>query len=144
MSTNRLIVDAKVYDDFVDLFTARVKGLKVGDPSDPAVAIGPIINKKQLAGHLKHIEGALAAGARQLIGGLPDGQVLPPHVFVDVRNGMAMAQEELFGPIAPITKVSSEAEALQAANDTQYGLSSSVSPVTLSVASGSPSAWTLA
>ena len=126
MSTNRLIVDAKIYDDFVDLFTARVKGLKVGDPNDPAVAIGPIINKKQLAGHLKHIEGAHAAGARQVIGGAPDGQLLPPHVFVDVRNDMAIAQEEMFGPIAPIIKVSSEAEALQVANDTQYGLSSSV------------------
>ena len=61
-----------------------------------------------------------------MIGGLPDGQVLPPHVFVDVRNDMAIAQEEIFGPIAPIIKVSSEAKALQVANDTQYGLSCSV------------------
>ncbi len=126
MSTNRIVVDAKVYDDFVDLFTARVRELKFGDPNDPAVSIGPIINKKQLSGHLKHIEGARAAGARELIGGPPDGQVLPPHVFVDVKNEMAIAQEEMFGPIAPIIKVSNEAEALQVANDTQYGLSSCV------------------
>ena len=126
MSTNRIIVDAKVYDEFVDRFTAHVKGLKYGDPNDPAVSIGPVINKKQLASHLEHIQSAHAAGARMMTGGAPNGQVLPPHVFADVRNDMGLAQEELFGPIAPLIRVSSEAEALQAANDTQYGLSSCV------------------
>ena len=126
MSTNRIIVDAKVYDEFVDRFTAHVKGLKYGNPSDPAVAIGPIINKKQLAAHLAHIEGARVAGARQVVSGDPEGQVLPPHVFVDVTNDMQIAQDEMFGPIAPIIKVDGEAEALRVANDTQYGLSSAV------------------
>jgi aldehyde dehydrogenase (NAD+) len=126
MSTNRIIVDAKVYDEFVDRFTAHVKGLKYGNPSDPAVAIGPVINRKQLAAHLAHIEGARAAGARQVVGGDPEGQVLPPHVFVDVTNEMQVAQDEMFGPIAPIIKVDGEAEALRVANDTQYGLSSAV------------------
>jgi aldehyde dehydrogenase (NAD+) len=126
MSTNRIIVDAKVYDEFVDRFTAHVKGLKYGNPSDPAVAIGPVINKKQLAAHLAHIEGARAAGARQVVGGDPKGQVLPPHVFVDVTNDMQVAQDEMFGPIASIIKVDGEAEALRVANDTQYGLSSAV------------------
>jgi aldehyde dehydrogenase (NAD+) len=126
MSTNRIIVDAKVYDEFVDRFAAHVKGLKYGDPNDPDTAIGPIINQKQLAGHMAHIEGARAAGARQVVGGDPEGQVLPPHVFVDVKNEMQIAQDELFGPIAPIIKASGEAEALRLANDTQYGLSSAV------------------
>ncbi len=54
------------------------------------------------------------------------GQVLPPHVFVDVKNEMQIAQDEMFGPIAPIIKVNGEAEALRVANDTQYGLSSAV------------------
>ncbi len=126
MSTNRIIVDAKIYDAFIDRFTTHVKGLRYGDPKDPAVSIGPVINAKQLAGHLKHIEAARAAGARQVVGGAPEGQVLPPHVFADVRNDMEMAQEEMFGPIAPIIRVSGEAEALQVANATQYGLSSSV------------------
>jgi aldehyde dehydrogenase (NAD+) len=126
MSTNRIIVDAKVYDEFVDQFTAHVKGLKYGDPHDPTVAIGPVINKKQLSAHLAHIEGARVAGARQVAGGDPQGQVLPPHVFVDVTNDMRIAQDEMFGPIAPIIRVDGEAEALQVANDTQYGLSSAV------------------
>jgi len=126
MSTNRIIVDAKIYDDFVDRFTKHVKALKYGDPNDPDVSIGPIINQKQMKGHMAHIEGARAAGARQVVGGDPQGQVLPPHVFVDVKNDMQIAQDELFGPIAPIIKVNGEAEALQVANDTQYGLSSAV------------------
>lgn len=126
MSTNRIIVDAKIHDEFVERFTLRVKDLKCGDPNDPAVSIGPVINKKQLASHLQHIAGARAAGAREMTGGEPNGQVLPPHVFADVRNDMAVAQDELFGPIAPIIKVSGEAEALKVANDTQYGLSSCV------------------
>jgi aldehyde dehydrogenase (NAD+) len=126
MSTNRIIVDAKVYDEFVDRFTTHVKGLKCGDPSDPDVAIGPVINQKQLSAHLAHIENARAAGARQVVGGDPDGLVLPPHVFVDVKNDMQIAQDEMFGPIAPIIKVNGEGEALRVANDTEYGLSSAV------------------
>ena len=75
---------------------------------------------------MAHIEGARAAGARQVVGGDPQGQVLPPHVFVDVTNEMQIAQDEMFGPIAPIIKVNGEGEALRVANDTQYGLSSAV------------------
>jgi aldehyde dehydrogenase (NAD+) len=119
-------VDAKVHDEFVDLFTAHAKGLKYGDPKDPSVFIGPIINQKQLKSLVKHIEGARSAGARELLGGDPQGQVLPPHVFVNVINDMAIAQEETFGPVAPIIKGNGEAEALRVANDTEYGLSSAV------------------
>lgn len=125
-STNRIIVDAKVYDEFVGDFSALAQDLKSGDPNDPGTSIGPIINKKQLAAHMAHIQGARAAGARQVVGGDPTGHVLPPHVFVDVKNDMQIAQDEMFGPIAPIIKVNGEAEALRVANDTQYGLSSAV------------------
>ena len=104
MSTNRIIVDTKVHDDFVDRFVAHVKGLKCGDPSDPEVAIGPIINKKQLGAHITHIQGARAAGAKEVLGGEPDGQVLPPHIFVNVTNDMQVAQDEMFGPIAPLSR----------------------------------------
>ena len=126
MSTNRVIVHAKIYDEFVDRFVDHVKGLKCGDPNDPDVTIGPIINQKQIKSHLDHIQGAKAAGARQVVGGELQGQVLPPHVFVDVKNDMQIAQEEMFGPIAPIIKVQDEAEALRVANDTDLGLSSAV------------------
>lgn len=71
MITNRLIVDVKVYDQFVERFSARVRGLKVGDPYKPETAIGPIINESQFQGLSKHIENAGARGARQTAGGDP-------------------------------------------------------------------------
>jgi aldehyde dehydrogenase (NAD+) len=71
-------------------------------------------------------EVGLSEGARQVVGEDPQGLVFPPHVFVDVENKMRIAQEETFGPIAPIIKVKGEFEALQVANDTEYGLSSAV------------------
>ncbi|MBE9177805.1 aldehyde dehydrogenase family protein [Oculatella sp. LEGE 06141] len=126
MSTNRLIVDEHVYDEFVDRFVDRVRQLKLGDPNDPDTDIGPIINEAQLNAHLQHIENGRQEGARQLLGGDPDGLMLPPHVFAEVTNRMNIAQEELFGPIAPIIKVRNEADALQVANDTEYGLASAV------------------
>ena len=126
MSTNRIIVDAKLHDEFVERFTTQVRALKYGDPKKPETAIGPVINQKQLSAHLAHIQGAKAAGATQMIGGDPQGLVLPPHVFVNVKNEMQIAQDETFGPIAPIIKVAGQAEALRVANDTAYGLSSAV------------------
>jgi aldehyde dehydrogenase (NAD+) len=126
MSSNRIILDTSIYDEFVDRFIAHVKTLKCGDPSDPSVSIGPVINEKQLRAHLARIEGARKEGARELLGGSPDRQVLPPHVFADVTNDMAIAQDEIFGPIAPIIRVTDEEEALHVANQTEYGLSSAV------------------
>lgn len=126
MITNRIIVDATIYDRFVERFTARVRNLKVGDPNSLGTAIGPIINKSQFDGLLKHIENARANGARQAAGGEPKGLVLPPHVFADVTPRMQVAQDEMFGPVVSIIKVTGEEEAIRVANDTEYGLSSAV------------------
>lgn len=126
MITNRIIVDATIYDRFVERFTARVRGLTVGDPNSADTTIGPIINKSQIEGLLKHIENARSNGARQTAGGDPKGLLLPPHVFADVTPDMPIAQQEMFGPVISIIKVRGEAEAIQVANDTEYGLSSAV------------------
>ena len=75
---------------------------------------------------LEHIEKAHAEGARQAIGGDPEGLVLPPHVFVDATNDMSIAQDEFFGPVTSIIEVRGEEQALQVANATPYGLSSAV------------------
>lgn len=126
MITNRLIVDSKIYDQFVERFTARVRNLKVGDPTSADTAIGPIINQSQFDGLMKHIAAARANGARQTVGGDPQGLVLPPHVFADVTPLMQIAQDEMFGPVVSVIKVAGEEEAIRVANDTEYGLSSAV------------------
>jgi aldehyde dehydrogenase (NAD+) len=126
MITNRLIVDAKIYEPFVERFSARVRGLKIGDPNNADTAVGPIINKSQFEGLIKHIENARSAGARQTAGGDPKGLMLPPHVFADVTPHMQVAQDEMFGPVVSIIKVTGEEEAICVANDTEYGLSSAV------------------
>jgi len=126
MSTNRIVVDDSVYDAFVEAFVRRVRDLKVGDVDDPETFIGPIINDRQLESLQEKIAKAHDEGARQVVGGEPDGRVLPPHVFVDVTQGMSLAREESFGPIVPIIRARDEEDALRIANDTEYGLSSAV------------------
>lgn len=126
MAINRIIVDARVHDEFVEVFTERVRRLKYGNPDDDDTIVGPLINKQQLQKLLEHIAKARSEGAKPVIHGEPEGLVLPPHVFINATNQMSIAQEELFGPVVSIIKVRDENEALAAANDTTYGLSSAV------------------
>jgi aldehyde dehydrogenase (NAD+) len=126
LSSNRIIVDESVLDEFEERFIAHVKTLKYGNPNDADTVIGPIISSKQFERLMGLIESARGAGARELLGGEPQGLVVPPHVFADVTNDMEVARNELFGPVAPIIKVKGEEEALRVAYDTEYGVSSSV------------------
>src|SRR6185437_3296196 len=104
MSVNRVIVDDSLYDAFVEGFVEKVKVIKVGDPDEPDTLVGPIINETQLEGLVEKIREAKASGARQLVGGEPERQVLPPHVFADIANDSRLAREEIFGPIAPVIR----------------------------------------
>jgi aldehyde dehydrogenase (NAD+) len=126
MAINRIIVEEILYEDFVGRFTDRVRHLKYGDPNQPDTMVGPIINRAQMDHLRKHIDMARAAGIPQVLGGEPDGQVLPPQVFRDVCNEHPIARDELFGPVAPILRSRGEEDALMIANSTEYGLSSSV------------------
>jgi aldehyde dehydrogenase (NAD+) len=126
MSSNRIIVDTAVYDRFVEQFVERARALRHGDPNDPGTAIGPIVNRRQLDAMQAKMAQARSEGARQVLGGPAEGLVLPPHVFIDVDNHSALAQSELFGPIAVIIRADGEEEALRLANQTEYGLSSAV------------------
>lgn len=126
MITNRIIVHEKLYDGFVQKFVERVKSLKYGDPRDHEVIIGPIINQKQIDFSLQNIEKAKAQGTEVLLDGQLIGNVLTPTIFGNVRNDSELAQTELFGPIVPIIKASSDDEAIEFANHTIYGLSSAI------------------
>jgi aldehyde dehydrogenase (NAD+) len=126
MAINRLVVDAKVHDEFVERFVSKVRRLKVGNPNDADTVVGPLINQQQLQKLVQHVDTARREGARQVLGGEPQGLVVPPHVFVDATNAMSVAQNELFGPAVSIIKVKGDEEALAVANAVPFGLSAAV------------------
>ncbi len=126
MAVNRILVDARCHDAFVERFVERGAALQVGNPADPGTAIGPIINRSQLESIERKVEATVQRGARALLRGPARGLVLPPVVLDDVTNDMPAAHEELFGPVAPILRFQGEEEAVRIANDTEYGLSSAV------------------
>lgn len=126
MSLNRVVVDASIYDKFVDVFKDKVSQLKAGDPSDPKTAVGPLINQSEVKRILKEIENSEAKGAKVVIGGQAEGNVLYPTILKDVTNDMPVAQNEMFGPVSSVIKAKDEQDAIRIANDSPYGLSGAV------------------
>ena len=123
-----IIVDA-VYEEFEQKFVEAVSHLKMGDPSEEGVYIGPQARMDLRDGLADQVRRTVSAGARILIGGeIPGGagSFYPPTVLADVRPGMAAWAEELFGPVATLIRVPDEAEAIRVANDTPFGLGGSV------------------
>ena len=102
MAINRIIVEQPLLEDFTRRFVERVKALPYGDPSKPGTVVGPVINARQLAGLKEKIATAKAEGATLLLGGEPQGNVMPPHVFGNVTADMEIAREEIFGPLVGI------------------------------------------
>ena len=124
---NRMLVQEGVYDAFAAKFTAAVKGLHVGNGLDDGVTQGPLINPAALAKVKAFVDDARAKGAKVLIGGSPDalgGNFFEPTVLSEVPREARMFDEEIFGPVAPLYKFKSEAEAIALANDTPFGLAS--------------------
>jgi len=126
MSTERIIVDRSVADEFSAKLAERAAKLTVGDPSDPTTQIGPLINAAALERVSGLVEDAVAKGASKLTGGDADGLVYPPTVLRGVREDMRIYREESFGPSVSIIEVDGPDEAIRVANDTEYGLSASV------------------
>ena len=128
MAINRIVVDERVHDEFVDRFVERARALPVGDPCDEKTVIGPIINDSQLQSVRDKVDEATSDGATVALGGEPTGpigSVLPPHVLLG-SNDVATARQEVFGPVATIIRARDEEDALRIANDTELGLSSAV------------------
>ncbi|MDF2692064.1 MAG: Aldehyde dehydrogenase [Labilithrix sp.] len=126
LAINRILLDRKIHDTFLERFVKRVAALQVGDPSDPKTAIGPIINRSQLDGILKKVDATLACGAHVILRGQVSGLVLSPIVLSEVTNDMPAAREEVFGPVASIIRFDGEDEAVRLANDTEFGLASAL------------------
>jgi len=126
MAGSRIIVEAPIYETFLQRFAAKAKTLQVGDPRDPRTVIGPLIRSSQCQMIDRKIKEAVAAGARVLTGGTYEGNFYQPTVVADVTPNMAAFRDELFGPVAAVTRADNADHALALANNSSYGLSSAV------------------
>ena len=124
---NRILVQESVFDAFVDKFLTAVSALKVGNGAEDGVTIGPLINEPAYRKVSALVDQAVTAGANVLIGGRGSaddgGCFYQPTVLTGVDNNMELYNEEIFGPVAPVVKFTTEAEAIAMGNDTPYGLS---------------------
>ena len=123
--TNRFLIQDGVYDRFTEKLARAVADMKVGDGLKGETQQGPLIDMKAVEKVEEHIQDALAGGARVVTGGKRHalgGSFFEPTVLADVKPGMLVAKEETFGPLAPLFRFKTEEEAIQMANDTEFGL----------------------
>ncbi|MFL1897187.1 aldehyde dehydrogenase family protein [Aquimarina sp. 2-A2] len=123
MSINRLVIHEDVADEFVSKFVKKAKALKSGNPMDQEVIIGPLINTDQVARIQKDIEASTKAGAKIILGGNAKDALLEVTILDHVTDDMPIAENEIFGPVAPIIRFKTEEEALNIANSKDFGLS---------------------
>jgi succinate-semialdehyde dehydrogenase/glutarate-semialdehyde dehydrogenase len=122
---NRLYAQAGIYEAFVARLAEKAKALKVGNGFEPGVAIGPLIDDHGVQKVERHVADALEHGARVVTGGRRiEGRFFEPTVIADITPQMLCTREETFGPLAPVGRFESEADAVRLANATEFGLAS--------------------
>jgi succinate-semialdehyde dehydrogenase/glutarate-semialdehyde dehydrogenase len=129
IAAKRFLVQAAVFDRFHDAFAERMQARTMGDPTDPAVQLGPLARHDLRDRLARQVEGSVAGGARVSCGGRAPGRTgffYPPTVLVEAPPGTPAAEEELFGPVATLWRFDGEDEALARANGTPYGLAASL------------------
>jgi len=126
---SRLFVQESVYDQFVDRLATKVNDRKLGDPFDPATQQGPQVDKAQFDKILSYIAKGREQGARCVTGGERHGDkgfFIKPTIFADVKDDMAIACDEIFGPVLSVIKFKEVDEVIERANTTDYGLAAAV------------------
>ena len=122
---NRIYVQDKVYDQFLEKFAAKVKALKVGNGFEDGVVQGPLIEDAAVQKVERHVQDAIAKGGKVVVGGKKlSGQFFEPTVISGATADMLCAKEETFGPFAPVFRFHKDQEAIDAANNTEFGLAS--------------------
>jgi aldehyde dehydrogenase (NAD+) len=127
----RMLLPRSRYDEGVELITQAMSAVPYGDPQDPGMLMGPLVSRRQLDRVLGYIDKGREEGARLVVGGgrpshLPKGYFVEPTLFVDVDNSMAIAQEEIFGPVLAVIPYDDDDDAVRIANDSRYGLSGGI------------------
>ena len=126
LNTRKIIVQRRLYGEFLEKFVARARALPSGDPQDPKTIIGPLITRAALEQVHARVEEARSLGATIHTGGTYQGQIYAPTILTDVPYSARMSNEETFGPIVIVEAVDSDEEAIQVANRVDYGLTSSI------------------
>jgi acyl-CoA reductase-like NAD-dependent aldehyde dehydrogenase len=132
VAQTRILVPESRKDEYVDAIATMMSALVVGDPSDPATEIGPMVTRKQQERVGGYITAGASEGARLVVGGegMPEsvdrGWYVRPTLLADVDNNMSIAREEIFGPVLSVIAYRDDADAIRLANDSDYGLSGSV------------------
>ena len=128
-AVERIYVHQEVYHDFINYFVQEVKQLKLGDPENEEVSIGPLTRKAQVTFLQDQVDDAVAKGAKVLSGGKAEtrqGYYFQPTVLIDTNHEMKLMRQESFGPVIGIQQVSNDQEAVTLMNDTNYGLTAAV------------------
>lgn len=126
ISTQRVLADHKIYGDYLEALKDGVEGIKVGNPIEEGIQMGPMIRESDAVRVGEWITEAVGGGARVLTGGDREGTVFAPTVVADVDPKMKISCEELFGPAVAVTKVNNIEHAVEMANDTEFGLSAAI------------------
>ncbi|MBJ8347715.1 aldehyde dehydrogenase [Antrihabitans sp. YC2-6] len=131
VAQSRILAPRSRYDEMLEAMVTFAGYMPVGDPTNPAIQLGPLISSKQRDRVEGYIESGKAEGARLVLGGgrpagLDKGWFVEPTIFADVDNSMKIAREEIFGPVLSVIPYDSEDEAIKIANDSDYGLAGSV------------------
>lgn len=126
VAAGRHLVHADLVEAYTEALVRHAKAVRLGDPRTRGVTMGPVISERQAARIERIVDESLATGARLLTGGRRDGLFYPPTVLDRVKRTAPAFTEEIFGPVAPVVPFHSEAEAIELANDTAYGLTAAV------------------
>jgi acyl-CoA reductase-like NAD-dependent aldehyde dehydrogenase len=126
ISTQRVLVNDGVYDDFIDVLRPKVEALTTGNPVDESVQVGPMIREPDAERVSSWIEEAVSQGARIVTGGDREGTLHAPTLVADVDPGMKISCDELFGPAVGLTRFGDIDQAIEMANSTNYGLSAAI------------------
>lgn len=132
-SLERIYVDEKIHDEFVEAVQAVLKNYKLGDPFNKETHVGPVVSKRSKEAIEAHITDALEKGAKDVTpenasfaSPPPDGNYVKPTLLTNVDHKMKVMTEETFGPVIPVMKVKSDEEAIQLMNDSEFGLTASI------------------
>ena len=126
ISVQRIYLHEKIYDKFLKLFTTKLKKLKVGNPFDPKTDIGAMVSKEAVANTLEIIDQAVKGGAKILTGGKAKGALMQPTLLGNVKNNMAVCNQEAFAPVAVVWKYKDFKKVVDEINDSDYGLQAGI------------------